>query len=242
MIAFQCLLRKTRRVLASVQGNERVTCQVLDDWSNDTYLTIMTNQTKDTRSHILAIGRGLTARQGYSGVGLNELLKAADVPKGSFYHYFASKEAYGCALLEDFMRKYREDFFSTLLHSQLNARERFLGYFESWLEKQTGPALQDRCLVVKLSAEVADLSDGMSKILEQGVSEIIAHLTKTLEQGIAEGSVAPLRDPKSVAQSIYHQWLGASLVAGLSHNDEPLKAAMKMTAETVGQHLEGSLK
>lgn len=202
----------------------------------------MSNQTKDTRSHILATGRGLTAKQGYAGVGLNALLKAAEVPKGSFYHYFASKEAYGCALLEDFMRQYREDLGRTLLHPQMNARERFLGYFENWLQKQTGPALHDRCLVVKLSAEVADLSDGMSKILARGVADIISHLAQTLERGIAEGSVAPLSDPRGVAQSIYHQWLGASLVAGLSHNDEPLKAAMKMTVETVGRNFEGNLK
>ncbi len=202
----------------------------------------MSNQSKDTRSHILATGRGLTAKLGYAGVGLNALLKAADVPKGSFYHYFASKEVYGCALLEDFMRQYREDLGRTLLHPQLNARERFLGYFENWHKKQAGPALHDRCLVVKLSAEVADLSDGMSKILARVVADIISHLTKTLEQGIAEGSVAPLRDPRSIAQSIYHQWLGASLIAGLSHNDEPLQAAMKITVETVGQNLEGNLK
>jgi TetR/AcrR family transcriptional repressor of nem operon len=68
---------------------------------------LMDIQTKDTRSHILSVRRSLTARQGYSGVGLNELLKAADVPKGSFYHYFAPKEAYGCALLEDFVTQYR---------------------------------------------------------------------------------------------------------------------------------------
>ena len=197
----------------------------------------MSNQTKDTRRHILAIGRGLTAKRGYTGVGLKELLAAADVPKGSFYHYFASKEAYGCALLEDFMRQYREDLGSTLLNAQLGARERFLGYFESWLKKQTGPDLHDRCLVVKLSAEVADLSDGMSKILERGVAYIISHLTQTLEQGIADGSIGPLRDPKSVAQSIYHQWLGASLIAGLSHNDAPLKAAMEMTAQAIAPTL-----
>lgn len=124
----------------------------------------MSKQAKDTSNHILAIGRGLTARQGYAGVGLNELLKAAEVRKSPFYHCFASKEAYGCALPEDGMRQYREDLDRTLLHPHLNARERFPGYFENWLQKQTGPALHERCLVVKLSAGGADLSEGMSNI------------------------------------------------------------------------------
>ena len=60
----------------------------------------------DTRLQILTTGRRLTAKQGYTGVGLSALLKEAGVPKGSFYHYFDSKEAYGCALLNEFMTEY----------------------------------------------------------------------------------------------------------------------------------------
>lgn len=193
----------------------------------------MVIQTKDTRSHILSVGRSLTARWGYSGVGLNELLTAADVPKGSFYHYFVSKEAYGCALLEDFVTQYRAGLGETLFDPNMDARARLLSYFESWFRKQTGPNLQDRCLVVKLSAEVADLSADMSKILQHGVADIIASLAKTIDEGIAEGSIAPIQDPNSVAQSIYHQWLGASLIAGLTQDSTPLKTALKSTASAI---------
>ena len=193
----------------------------------------MKSAIKDTRGHILAVGRSLTARQGYAGVGLNELLKATDVPKGSFYHYFPSKEAYGCALLDDFVEKYRQDLSTTLLDRTQSARARFLGYFAGWLQKQTGAVLQDRCLVVKLSAEVADLSPDMSRILRKGVEAIIASLSDTLDQGIAEGTIALLPDTKALAQSLYHQWLGASLVAGLSQDDAPLKAAMAATTRAV---------
>lgn len=193
----------------------------------------MDNKTKDTRSHILSVGRSLTARQGYSGVGLNELLKAADVPKGSFYHYFASKEAYGCALLEDFVAQYHESLGETLINPKINAHARLMSYFEGWVRKQTSPNAQDRCLVVKLSAEVADLSADMSKILQRGVSDIVASLTKTIEEGISEGSIAPLKDPNAVAQAIYHQWLGASLIAGLTQESTPLEAALKSTSMAI---------
>jgi TetR/AcrR family transcriptional repressor of nem operon len=193
----------------------------------------MNTTTKDTRSHILSVGRGLTARQGYAGVGLNELLKAAQVPKGSFYHYFASKEAYGCALLEDFIEQYQQDIAKTLFNQQHLARDRFLQYFQGWFAKQSGPALQDRCLVVKLSAEVADLSPDMSLILRQGVVAIVGALAEVLQQGIHDGSIAPMADPQAVAEGLYHQWLGASLIAGLSHDDAPLQAAMKATVKAI---------
>jgi len=186
-------------------------------------------QKNDTRSQILTTGRRLTAKQGYTGVGLSVLLKEAGVPKGSFYHYFASKEAYGCALLEDFSQDYKERLASSLRHPTMNGRARFFAYFDDWHRKQTSPNPEDRCLVVKLSAEVADLSADMSQILQRGVTSIVARLASTLEDGIAEGSIGPIADPAAMAETIYHMWLGASLVASLSHDDAPLKSAMRTT-------------
>ncbi len=186
-------------------------------------------QKNDTRSQILTTGRRLTAKQGYTGVGLSALLKEAGVPKGSFYHYFASKEAYGCALLNDFMTEYGTRLNASLAHPDMDARSRFLTYFEEWRKKQISPNLEDRCLVVKLSAEVADLSENMSNILQKSVSEIVARLTETLEQGTDDGTIAALEDPRSTAEMIYYMWLGASLVASLSHSEAPLNSAMNAT-------------
>lgn len=187
----------------------------------------------DTRSLILSTGRRLTAKRGYTGVGLSDLLKEAGVPKGSFYHYFPSKEAYGCAVLDDFIREYNARLGSSLRQPETDARTRFLAYFEDWHRNQVSPNPEDRCLVVRLSAEVADLSPTMSKILQQGVISIVEHLAGTLEEGVADGTIGPLGDPSAMAETIYHMWLGASLVASLSHDDASLKSAMRATQELV---------
>lgn len=63
----------------------------------------------DTRQHLLDTGYRIMAVKGFSGVGLNEILQSAGVPKGSFYHYFKSKEQFGQALLEDYFRVYLAD-------------------------------------------------------------------------------------------------------------------------------------
>ena len=54
----------------------------------------------DTRQQILDTARGIIVGKGFSAVGLSEILAAAGVPKGSFYHWFRSKEQFGEALLE----------------------------------------------------------------------------------------------------------------------------------------------
>lgn len=188
---------------------------------------------QDTRSHILTVGRRLTATRGYRGVGLSELLQAAGVPKGSFYHYFASKEVYGCALLTAFVEEYEKSLSHSLNDDKLTARDRLLTYFETWHARQISGNPEDRCLVVKLSAEVADLSPDMSRILQRGVAAILRRLSQTLRDGAEDGSIAPIDDAESLAEAIYHQWLGASLLAGLSHDDAPLRSAMDMTRKMI---------
>lgn len=213
------------------QGSTLPICESegLDDRSIRPYSAHMAQRDSDTRKHILAVGRRLSAQSGFAGMGLSELLKESGVPKGSFYHYFASKEAYGCELLADFAEDYRIRLQETLDHPSKDARSRLLAYFSRWKRNQTSEVLQDRCLVVKLSAEVADLSPQMSRILEQSVQSVENHLSATLRQGIEDGSIAPHDDSRDLASMLYHMWLGASLVAGLSDRKTALTTAMRVT-------------
>src|SRR5690625_7213074 len=49
---------------------------------------------KDTKSVIIDIATTLFQQRGYKDVGLNEILKACNISKGSFYHHFPDgKEA-----------------------------------------------------------------------------------------------------------------------------------------------------
>src|SRR6266568_4381729 len=46
-----------------------------------------------TRRHILEVAAGAFAEHGYAGTSLNDLIRAAGVTKGGFYHHFPSKES-----------------------------------------------------------------------------------------------------------------------------------------------------
>ncbi|MGQ7848360.1 TetR/AcrR family transcriptional regulator [Granulosicoccus sp. 3-233] len=193
----------------------------------------MEQRKPDTQAHILATGRRLTAVSGYAGVGLNELLKEAGVPKGSFYHYFPSKEAYGIALLKEFANDYHGKLNKTLNHPGKDSRSRLIAYFTQWRKQQSSDVPEERCLVVKLSAEVADLSPEMSRVLEQSVQSIINHLASTLRDGVVDGSIGAHANSKELAATIYYLWLGASLVAGLSGSKAALTSALRATRDLI---------
>ena len=187
----------------------------------------------DVRQHILDVARPLLLSKGFTAVGLAEVLAAARVPKGSFYHYFGSKEAFGEAVLEDYFGNYLAHT-DALLAQQGTAAQRLLAYFNDWLDTQTGDEAQSRCLAVKLGAEVCDLSESMRLALERGTSGVVERLAHCIEQGRADGSVKPALEPAAVAAVLYQSWLGASLLAKIAHDRAPLDTAMAGTRQLLG--------
>ena len=182
----------------------------------------------DTRQHLLDTGHRMMVVKGFTGVGLNEILQAASVPKGSFYHYFKSKEQFGQSLLEDYFRNYLANMDERFAVTGNTARERLMGYWQKWLDSYCEPCEEQKCLVVKLSAEVADLSESMRLTLRDGADEIIARITACIEQGQQDGSL-PLGDAYRTATALYQLWLGASLLSKLHRNSRSLENAMATT-------------
>lgn len=179
----------------------------------------------DTRQHILDVARTLMTTKGYTAVGLAEVVAAAGVPKGSFYYYFKSKEEFGQALLDEYFSEYlgRVD---GILGSASPARERLIAYFEYWSQTQGSVLPEGKCLVVKLGPEVCDLSEDMRGVLERGTSAIVSRLVRCIEQGHADGSIAASVQAQATAEGLYQLWLGASLMAKVTHTTSPFEGAL----------------
>ncbi|UTJ45564.1 TetR/AcrR family transcriptional regulator [Atlantibacter subterranea] len=180
----------------------------------------------DTREHILATGEQLCLHRGFVGMGLSELLKTAEVPKGSFYHYFRSKEAFGVAMLERYYTAYHQRLTQHFYAPGSNAREKLLAHYHQTLQQFCQHDQINGCLTVKLSAEVCDLSEDMRVALDRGAAKIIALLAESLAQGVQEGSLRLTHDAVSTANVLYALWLGASLQAKISRSALPLESAL----------------
>lgn len=188
----------------------------------------------DVRDHILESGQAIISGRGFSAVGLNQILRAANVPKGSFYHYFGSKEAFGEALLERYFDAYLESLKTLLSGPGVPGAQRLMRYWETWLETQSAGDPMGKCLVVKLAAEVSDLSETMRGVLHKGTNRVIAQLQQTVEESIADNSLSAQVDAGILAATLYQLWLGASLRAKITHNTEPMASALIATRDLLG--------
>ncbi|MBO0344690.1 TetR/AcrR family transcriptional regulator [Roseibium sp. CAU 1637] len=184
-----------------------------------------------TRRKILQAGQSLVLAKGYSAVGLKQILDASGVPKGSFYYYFSSKEAFGCAMLEAYLHDYLTAFDRVTAQGSpaRPASERMMAYFAAAIPEDLSVSMANRCLVVKLSAEISDLSEDMRAILVTGVDTLLARLKDLLNQGTADGSIKLELSPQETAPLLYGQWVGAAILAKLSRSPAPLRAVLADT-------------
>lgn len=194
----------------------------------------MNNRHDNTRQHILETGHRIIAGKGFASVGLNEILTSAGVPKGSFYHYFESKEQYGQALLQEYFDHYLADLDELFATDAASGHERLMRYWQRWLGKQLEACAEQKCLVVKLAGEVSDLSDTMRITLRDGTDQIVKRVARVIEAGVADGSV-PLLDPQMTAQTLYQMWLGASLLGKLHRDTAALENAMVFTRKLLSR-------
>ena len=59
-----------------------------------------------TRVKLIQAGVELLTKKGFASAGIEEILSMVQVPKGSFHHYFESKEAFGIVLIKSYFNRF----------------------------------------------------------------------------------------------------------------------------------------
>ncbi len=195
----------------------------------------MNSETKNARQTILDTAQVIVGRKGFSAVGLNEIHQAADVPKGSFYHYFTSKDGFGVVLLDTYFDHYVHGMQQLFDQPGLTQHAKLMRYWDAWIDNQTGCTEAGKCLAVKLGAEVSDLSEPMRLALQRGTSRTIALLAVALQRGVEDGSLRLRHRPQDLAQQLYALWLGSSVMSKITLTSTPFDEALLLTRHLLGR-------
>lgn len=164
----------------------------------------------------------------FHSVGLNEILKAVKVPKGSFYHYFESKEQFGVEMLKHYVANASAYKRRMLLEvtTEPNPLQRLLTYLEMNVGKMCESDGKCPCLVVKLASEVADMSEPMREVLAAGQGQWAGVMEELLREGVQSGHIAARIDPQRTATIIWDLWCGALQRASIQRSVSPLRDAI----------------
>jgi len=178
---------------------------------------------ESTRNHLLQVGLRRIHAMGYASTGVQEILDDANVPKGSFYHHFASKEAFAKEVLELYVRGEYERAQKILGNGKTPPLKRLRRYFEELIAVYGPTAAISGCMVGNLSLEMADRSQAIQSLLHQSFSNWQAAIAGVLKEAIARGDLPKSSKPQQLASFLLNSYEGALLRSKADRSSEPLE-------------------
>ena len=182
-----------------------------------------------TREQLIDVGLQLIHSAGYGATGVNEILQLADIPKGSFYHHFPSKEAFAEAVLERYGAGEMSRSERLLGDKSVAPLKRLRLYFEELMATygRTGPI--SGCLLGNMALEVADHSDKLQPVLQAIFSVWTESIVEVLREAVAKGDLDHSVKPKEMAAFLLNNWEGALLRSKVERSDQPLELFLHFT-------------
>ncbi len=184
----------------------------------------------ETKVRILDAAVKIMLEESFHSVGLNQILSAVKVPKGSFYHYFRSKEELGVEMIRYFSQADNGMRRRMLLGAatEENPIQRLLIVFNFAIGKFQESGGKCPCLLQKLAAEVSNFSDAMREELAKGFSDAIEIFKMTLDEAVEKKLLPENFDTAAEAQFILDHWAGSQQRAIISRNAQPLKDSVEI--------------
>jgi TetR/AcrR family transcriptional regulator, transcriptional repressor for nem operon len=176
----------------------------------------------DTREILIEQGLKALLDNGYDGTGIGPILKSAGVPKGSFYHFFESKEAFASAVLETYAERYRNarnDILSDRSRPPIDRLRRYFDYLERLFDEDGVHG----CLFGRLSQSAAPRSDNFRRKLNQAFAQWQEDLAHVLQEAQDRGELSPELDPDQTAAFLIDAYEGALVRAKVEEDTAPLR-------------------
>ena len=186
-------------------------------------------EAQNTRNHLLQVGLRRIHAMGYASTGVKEILDDADVPKGSFYHHFASKEAFAKEVLELYVRGENERAEKILRDGKAAPLKRLRRYFEELIAVYGPTASISGCMVGNLSLEMADHSDSIQSLLHLSFSNWQTGIADILQEAIDRGDLAKWNKPQELASFLLNSYEGALLRSKADRSSKPLENFLHFT-------------
>jgi TetR/AcrR family transcriptional regulator, transcriptional repressor for nem operon len=182
--------------------------------------------TKSTRDHLIDVGQEMMHQHGYNATGLIDILKVANVPKGSFYHHFGSKEEFALAALERYAAQKAEHLTAVLGDATISPMKRLKSYFLDLMTIAGQQGALPGCLLGRFSLEIAADSPKLRRRISASFERWQHAIATVLEQAVARQELPADTNAEALAGFLLNGWEGALLRSQADKSDAPLEAFM----------------
>ena len=177
----------------------------------------------NTRDKIIETGADIIHRKGFNHTGIQEILNAADVPKGSFYNYFKSKDDFGLQIIDYFSAHFKRIAKETLEDTRVSPLSRIYAFLTAFMEYFESQNYAGGCPIGNLAQEMGDLSPVFREKLGEAVDMMVDAYKQVLTAAQNDGKISKNLDIQDTAGFIVAGWHGAIIQMKLTQSLAPLK-------------------
>ena len=181
--------------------------------------------THPTRQRLLDAGLAMLLEHGYNDLGIQALLDATRIPKGSFYHHFGSKEDFALAVIDQYMQQVHAGLDLCLNDLTRKPLERVRHFFELTQQKYREEGYMG-CLLGGLGQELSGVNEVFRRKIEECFSMIAARIALCLEEAKQRKDLPADFDTRRMASLLIDCWEGAALRSRLRGHPAPLSGML----------------
>lgn len=175
----------------------------------------------DTKQTLIRRGIEMLTEQGMIATSLDELMRSVQVPKGSFYHYFTSKDAFVLEVVNAYNVYFLKKLDRFLLTEDLSPMQRIAAFVQDAGQGMQRYAFKRGCLVGNLGQEASYLDGELINRLESIFREWEVKICCCLQQ-IPVEKIHHSLSCEQLAHQFWIGWEGAVLRARLVKSEQPL--------------------
>jgi TetR/AcrR family transcriptional repressor of nem operon len=179
----------------------------------------------ETKQRLITTGLRLMLERGYNAVGIQDLLAETGVPKGSFYHHFATKEDFALQVVDAYTVNVHALLDTTLADQGRPPLERVRGFFEGVRVAYEAEGYLG-CFLGALGQELSGASEVFRRKIEGCLADISARLAICLEEARVGGDLPAATNTAQMADVLVNAWEGAALRTRLVRSGQPLDAVL----------------
>jgi TetR/AcrR family transcriptional repressor of nem operon len=176
----------------------------------------------DTHDKLLQAGLHMIHAEGYAATGIQGIVERVDVPKGSFYNHFASKEAFAAEVIDAYFERGQAKLHQILENSDLPPLARLEAYFDDRIDAFRATTFAKGCLLGNVSAEVADHSALMRARLVAHFDAWGRYFEACITEAQQQGALGDQFPAALLARFVLNSWEGALLRMRAEKSDAPL--------------------
>ncbi|RLL48467.1 TetR/AcrR family transcriptional regulator [Oceanobacillus piezotolerans] len=155
---------------------------------------------------IILISREVIHSKGYQATSVSDIMEAAKIGKGQFYHYFQSKHDLGLAVVEDLVKDWEEQLIIGILNTSndpVTKLQRMLQWAETShaeMEIKYGCAMGN--LAIEMSTQDEEFRIKINEFFNHWINSVADILTEMMENHQLDQSINPKKDAESIVAMI----------------------------------------